>query len=91
MLRCVDCGSTNIINEGIVQAYFHEGNMVRLRSIFIHKNENELDPKGYIASCPEFSKTACAIGDTELGAIINLGEILEGMFRVKLLGNYIEE
>ena len=89
MYKCADCGSTNIVDCEVYQAYFREGEWIRLRSIMVHENING-EPRGWIASCPEKSFTATAIGSTELEAIKNLGDILEGMQLGKLLGSQME-
>lgn len=90
MLICLDCKSTNIAEVNQYQTYFREGDYVRLRTIFVHENMNENLPKGFMSFCPELSISATAIGDTELQSITKLGEILEAIYHVKLLGKTIE-
>lgn len=89
MNKCINCGSTEIINTEDYFAYFREGDMLRQRVISVYQNLNN-EPKGYIASCQELSQTTTAIGETELEAINNLGMLLKEMFKVELLGKKID-
>lgn len=91
MLMCVDCKSTNIIETDDFQAYFQEGEWIRLRTITVYKNQNRSDYENFIAYCKELSLTATATGDTHLQAILNLAKILEGMYGVRLIGKQITE
>jgi len=90
MYQCLDCGSGNIVDVAIYQGYFREGDMCRLRHISVWNNING-EPKGYLASCKELSLTAVSLGESELNAIANLGEILHKMLGVELLGKRIND
>jgi hypothetical protein len=91
MLMCQDCKSTNIIEFSTYQVYFREGEWVRLRSVLVHQNMNENQPEGFMAFCPELSKTATANGSSELHAILKLGQILKDMCHIEMIGKKIEE
>ena len=91
MLTCADCGSNNIIEKTVYHAYFREGEWVRLRGILVWENKNDSPLHGYLASCPELSKTAVAIGDTELLAITKLGDMLHKMHpSIELRGSKLD-
>ena len=89
MMRCVNCGSHDIIEVESFYAYFREGEWIRQR--VIDTWHNAADPKLFYANCPEKSLTAIAHGDTELDAIQSLGETLKRMGKGELLGEKIDE
>ena len=93
MYMCVDCKSHNIVETSTYEAYFREGDYVRLRRIEVFQNINNQPgfPKGYMASCPELSITITSIGETISIAISKLGELLQSVYGVQLLGNKLED
>lgn len=92
MLICQDCGSHNIVEVEHWQAYFKEGEWIRLRSITIRYDANMYeDVKGYEAKCLELSNDICGLSQNKILAVQTLGEALHKEFpSITLLGKDLE-
>lgn len=87
MNKCRGCGSIDIIETEDFHGYFREGEWIRLRVINVWRDPpNEY----YVASCPEKSPEIAGTGNTELDAIISLGERLQFFGKGELLGNKLD-
>lgn len=87
MLKCADCGSYNIIEVQTLQAYFREGDVIRLRTITLEDGGND----GFVAKCSELLPYGGAWGDTEINAIMALGEEIKGRIHADLLGKRFDD
>lgn len=91
MYMCVDCKSHNIIETDDYYCYFREGDYLKLRTVAVYKNMNDKDKKhGWFAMCPEISLTSVVLDETPLSAIIKLGELLNDIYHVQLIGKEID-
>jgi hypothetical protein len=89
-LRCEDCGSHKIINTESYQAYFREGDYIRMRVIDVWNTTGIGVHKCFYASCSEISKSTVVRGESRLDAMKRLGESLKRIKHVELLGNKLE-
>ena len=87
---CENCHSTNIIETDDYEAYFREGEWIKLRLIHVWSVANSAE-NVFFATCPELHSKAIGRGNTELEAISQLGELIHiESPRVALLGERIE-
>jgi len=89
MIKCNNCGSLDVVHTEDYQAYFREGDYIRLRMIHVWNNVND-NERMFYASCPELSKSTVVEATDRLIAMKSLGESLKRMKNVELLGNKLE-
>ena len=83
---CLSCGSENISEVEYVQAYFREGDFIRLRTIYLQHIEIA---NVYHATCPEIcGMELTGMSPNPLFAIKALGDLLKETYHVELQGKH---